>query len=316
VVDASEPVWYVKADVKRFTSHPFGQDVLKLAEKLIREETGDMDLSAMRAKAAEVIGFDPLDGIERITVYGLVGPFEGKVTSEEQLVEKMATSGVLVVRLSGSPGNLEGLALATPGYQSAEYHGTTIHSGVLPDFEPRVYMAVHKPEGGQPSSVVIGLQEDQVKQAVDRLLGRVRLGSAIDPVSGPSTDDAPGAFFTASLKLDDKAIRALNVPEQHSAVVKMLQRLTVSLGAEGESVVARVSADVVDEKRAEQIQQLLQGVIAFVQLPIEELEAQEEFVMVRGIVKDMKVSRSGNRVTCQLSRPGAGLLDEILRLVD
>jgi hypothetical protein len=92
--------------------------------------------------------------------------------------------------------------------------------------------------------------------------------------------------------------------------------LTVSLAAEDKSVVARVSAEAVDEKRAEQIRQLVQGVIALTEMPIKELEENKDYAKIRKLLGDITVSRSGKQVTLRLSRPAAGLLDEIQHLED
>jgi len=316
-VVSSDPAWHVMIDVKRFIGNPFGKDVFDLVQKLIAEENGVKDMSALRAKAAKVIGFDPLDGIERITIYGLTNPLEGDIThfNENQFAEKTAAGSVFVVQLTNSSGNLAGFVLAMPDYQSTEYQKTTIHSSMIPQFKSRIYVAIRESEEGKPSFVVVGLREDLVKEAVDRLLAPGRLEQPIAPLGGAVAGEAPHAFFTASLKTDDKEIRSfLKIPTPNSAVLKMLQRLTVSLGAEDKSIVARVSAETVDEKRAEQIRQLVQGAIAFMQMPITELEEQKDFAKIRKLLGDMTVSRSGNHVTLQLSRPAAGLLDEIRHL--
>ena len=326
----SDAVWFLATDVKRFVENPLGQQLLSLLEKAIREETDDfdvmLDLKTARAKLGKVIGFDPLEGIGSVEMYGLVSPFRGEIRNEEEIVEKMATTGVAVVRLTGGTGNLEGLALATPDYQSAEYKGATIHSGTLPDFPPRVYMAVLKREEGKPNVVVFGLREDQVKEALDRVKGKpapVQAGSpGASPGGVPETALVPapeGALFAAGLKLDEATILALGVPQQQSAVFKMLTRVVLSVAADDDLVSVQLTADLVNQQRAEQVRQLVEGAVALVELlvelPVEELK-EEEFQVLREIFKDVdvQVSCKGARVTCRLTKPAETLLKDLTRL--
>jgi hypothetical protein len=329
----SDAVWFATMNVKRFVENPIGQQMLQITEQiveqLIREEAGfegALDLKTARAKIGKVIGFDPLEGIVSVEMYGLVSPFGGEIRNEEEIVEKMATTGVAVVTLSGGTGNLEGLALATPDYQSTEYSGATIHSGTLPDFPLRVYMAVLKQQGtGKPNVVVFGLDEDQVKQALDRATGKpvsrpagrlgVPRGGAAGTVFVPA---AKGTFFLAGMKLDEPTIRALGIPQQQSAVFKMLTRVAVSLGADDNLVTAQLTADMVNEQRAEQVRQLAEGAVALgellLELPIEEFN-EEEIRLLREFLKDVdvQVARDGVHVTCQLTKPADTLFEDLMR---
>lgn len=325
----SDAVWFLATDVKRFVENPLGQQLLSLLEKAIREETDDfdvmLDLKTARAKLGKVIGFDPLEGIGSVEMYGLVSPFGGEIRSEDDIVEKMATTGVAVVRLTGGTGNLEGLALATQEYQSTEYNGATIHSGTLPDFPPRVYMAVLKRGEGKPNVVVLGLREEQVKEALDRVKGKPASGQTdspgASPGGAPETPLVPapkGTFFAAGLKLDEATIRALGVPQQQSAVFKMLTRVVLSVGADDESVSVQLTAHLVNQQRAEQVRQLVEGAVALVELlvelPIEELK-EEELQMLREILKDVdvQVSCKGTQVTCRLTKPADTLFEDLFR---
>ncbi|MHC4177539.1 MAG: hypothetical protein ACYSWU_08535 [Planctomycetota bacterium] len=330
----SDAVWFATMDVKRFVESRVGQQTLQITEQileqLIREEAdfeGALDLKTARAKIGKVIGFDPLEGIASVEVYGLVSPFGAEIRDEEELVERMATTGVAVVTLSGGTGNLEGLALATPDYRSTEYSGATIHSGTLPDFPLRTYMAVLKQQGnGKPNVVVFGLDEDQVKQALDRTMGK-----SVSPSAGrfgmpgggaPGTVFVPaakGTFFAAGLKLDEATIRALDIPEQQSAVFKMLTRVAVSLGADDNLVTAQLTAGLVNEQRAEQVRQLAEGAVALgellLELPIEEFNNEEELQLLREFLKDVnvQVARDGVHVSCQVTKPVDTLFEDLMR---
>lgn len=321
----SDAVWFLTLDVKRFVGNPVGQQALQILEGLIREEAGGdldgmLDLKTAQAKIGKVIGFDPLEGIASVEMYGLVSPFGGEIRNEEEIVEKMATTGVAVVTLTGGTGNLEGLALATPDYRSTEYKGATIHSGTLPDVPLRVYMAVLKQQSaGQLGMVVFGLGEDQVKQALDRVKGRAispRTGLPAASKVGTAADQfvptTQGTLLAAGLKLDEATIRAVGVPQQQSAVAGMLTRLAVSLGSRDDLVTAQLTAEVINEERAEQVRQLVEGLIAFVQLPIEEFEEEEEFRLLREILKDVEVSRQGAYVHCRLTKPANTLLKDLM----
>jgi hypothetical protein len=173
-----------------------------------------------------------------------------------------------------------------------------------------VFMAVCRPGEGKPSLVVFGLNEDQVKQALDRLSESAAPGAAAGPAGFAPTPK--GILLSAGLKLDEKTLHALGVPPQQSAVFKMLQRVSVSLAAEGDAVNLQVAADVVNEERAEQVRQLLEGLVAFVQLPIPELQEEKEFLLLREIVKDVKVTRTGSRVLCSLTKPADVVFKDLI----
>ncbi len=251
-------------------------------------------------------------------VYGGALPFgddgSGPI-DEDEIVERLATTAVAVLNLTGTTGNLEGLALATPKYQSEDYHGATIHSGVLPEIELTVYMGVYRPYQDHGNSVVFGLHQDLVKQALDRLMGRAG-------AEGPSTpkqqagDAVPGEYFAASVKIDEQTVRQAGIPEQQSAVVKMIQRVSIAAGEDGDSLVVQLAADIVNQQRAEQIQQLLQGLMALLELPIEDLEKDEGFLLLRELVKGIEVTRTGNRVKCQLRKPADAFLKRTAAMLE
>ncbi len=319
-----DTVWYVAMDVKRFVENPLGQQALQLLDVLIRDEPHDFggipDVKTAREKLGRVIGFDPLSGIESVSVYGLASPFAGEIRDEEEFVEKMALTAVAVVTLSGGTGNLEGLALAMPEYRSTEYQGATVHSGTMPEIDLKVYLAVLEPDAGSNGIVVVGLDEDQVKRALDRVRGVPAGEQGVPvPLGSPANvvlPTAKGAFLAAGLKLDDQTWRALDIPEQQSAVFRMLKGVAASAGGEGDSVTFELTVEVVNQERAEQVRQLAEGAIAFVQLPIEELEEEEEFLLLREILKGVEVSRAGAHVTARLTRPADTLVEELIRTVN
>jgi len=339
----ADAAWFAHANVKRLLEHPLGQRALGLAEAAIREETNDFDgafdLKTARDKIAEVIGFDPLEGIASVTVYGTTNPFETEARSDDEVIENMAATSVAIISLTGGTGNLEGFALAAPGYQSTDYEGATIHSGTIPDSPIRVYMAVLQPSTAIPGVVVLGMEEARVKAVLDlrRSMTIGKLGG-LDPLNDIKGPDqytiipaVDGAFLAAGLELGEGTFRVMEIPEQQSAVAQMLERVTFSLGTipassmfaetpDGNSdfathgkTTAQIALDVVDEQRAEQVRQLITGAIAFTQLPIKELEQEEEFVIVREILRDVEVSRENMRVLIRVSKPTDALLQTLMQ---
>ena len=135
-------------------------------------------------------------------------------------------------------------------------------------------------------------REELVKQALDW---------AIDRTPSATRAGIDGPFFAASLTLGHEAIRALQIPQQQSAVFRMFQRVSLSSGIENDAGFVNLTAELVDEERAEQVRQLVAGAIAFVQLPIEELEEEEEFRLLRTVLNDAEVFRKGKEVICRLT---------------
>ncbi|MBN1589496.1 MAG: hypothetical protein JW888_08275 [Pirellulales bacterium] len=310
----ADAAWYIQAHIERIAHDPFVAKLGQSLDKSVRDEIldkfrGAPPIDVMHHRVSEILGFDPLENVEWVTVYGMASPLDEMRGLGKRRLRVVDATGVVVVQLRGTTGNLEGLALATPDYESAEYKGATIHSGTVNNAPGRVFIAVLKRPEGESNLVVFGMSEDHVRKAVDQATNAT-------PASSGSME-RENVLCGIGMKLDEKTMRALNIPKQQSAAFKMLKATAAIVKTDDASLVIEIRAFLVDEQRAEQVRQLLEGLVAMAQLHLETHEGtgndmnEDEKQLVSGMLETVAISRDGSRVTCRLSAPQ----DQLLRAV-
>ncbi len=263
----AEPGWSLTLIPPRLAESELGRQLLLHVEQQGYREHFDQMI--------EVLGFDPRTEVRQIELSGN---------------RPDPADAVAIVTLESTTGNLEGLALAMPGYESTEQDGWTIHSGLAEDGR-RVYAAVRQKDGAPHPVVVL---------ATDR----GRLGEAL--AAGPETSEQePDAF--ALLRVRQSMLSRLAELDRHANVVSMVRDAALRISETAGVLRAALDIEVINEDRAEQVRQLIQGVLAATQLPIEDAEFQRMSALTRGVT----ISREGSRVTCVLERPSAELLRQL-----
>ncbi len=271
----------VQLDLGRFRDTEVGQRLITATQKMAQQElsssASDVDFMA---KMEETLGFNPLEEIKTITVLG--GDYERPEKNMQVVVQMGRTSG-----------NLEGLILAAPGYQSKTVGEMTIHS-VQPDSNgPQIHAAIVDGSNGNKTLVAATSEADL------RRLAESSPGS--DGSSMPT-----GAFVHVQvMELPDQ----IPTDEPPGHIVKMIENVSLTIGSEDDSFVVVAALSVDDEQRAEQMLQLAQGAKAFVGMFEEEFEGDEEMQMLLPLLDSLEVGRESTTVEIKAMVPEAMVIE-------
>ncbi|XZE54090.1 hypothetical protein SH139x_000038 [Planctomycetaceae bacterium SH139] len=265
----------MQIDLKGFAKSKIGGLLIQAGTQLAAAEM-DKDPNEAMSAVIEALGFDPLgqDARLAIDVLDIENPLNGLTA---------------VLSLKNSTGNLEGLLLAVPGYKSLTHEDRVIHS-LSPDGRASYFIAFANSPTGEKQIVAAASLED--------LLEKLRTQS------GESVALPAGQF--ANIQLHSPPQEMIEETPL-AALVDLLEATSVSIGEEGNHLVVRISLTANDEEKANQLQQLAQGVIAMVSLFKEEisqeLDDEETAKQVLSVIKQIKIQREGANVTVETRVP-------------
>ncbi len=241
-------MWGLTIDVHKLFNSGLGRT---LEERAAQEEGQDVD--AMIGRLSEMFGVDLRNDVSTLAAYGNgFGPRDG----------------VMVLGIGRAQTNIEGLLLAADGYESYTYggaaggvgggegdQGVMIHSA-LPeekgDGNPeRYYVAVMPGEDG-----VAFTSRDQ--RLVEAMVDRVKAGASLAPVELDGD-----AFMRAYVNELPREVFGNDGPASNiAAMIKGLEMV----GSSGEQTAITLTATTVDAGRARQIEQLLRGGLAMLEM--------------------------------------------------
>jgi hypothetical protein len=241
-VDTSAAVWHVQLNVNKLFACPLGETI----NEIIYQETpdGKKHIDA----AIQALGFDPRTAIQDIVVFG---------------DDFQHTSGTAVANLGSTRGNIEGWLLAAPGYKSEEVGETILHSFDVEDKDlPRLWVAFPKRQSDSNFLLVAGFDSERVRT----LITQVAEGG------NPLEDSKLSGEKFLALVVNDlsKAPIEIDEDEPGSAIVKTIQSLVLSVGSEGNQLASNLEVTTDNAARAEQLNQLIVGMKAMVQLALPE----------------------------------------------
>jgi hypothetical protein len=101
----------------------------------------------------------------------------------------------------------------------------------------------------------------------------------------------------------------------HVNVAKRVKSLSLAVQEEDDDVDLRLSLETDTEKQAEQIRQMVQGLVAMVEFAKSMEETDEELQRVAEFMKDAKATVEGSTVRLRLRLP-ADVIDQVLREMD
>ncbi|HBE69518.1 MAG TPA: hypothetical protein DDW52_15340 [Planctomycetaceae bacterium] len=277
-------------DLKEFGKTSIGT---KLIELTAREAAREMETEGeqLLEKVNESLGFDPLQEIRTITL----------ATSVLGNPERAFESGALVVQLGKTTGNLEGLMLALPGYDSKEHDDHTLHY-VGEGSQTAVCSLFEEASGNH--TLVLAREESQVLRMLESL-------GSVGTADSVALDD--GVFARVQLfEIPLEEIRE----EPAANVLKLVKQASLTI-RETDAKLMRVDLNIeaVKEKKAEQIRQLLTGATAAIGLfldNVDELKDPELRKTAEDVLESLKVEREDSNVHLQFSFP-TKVMKEVLR---
>ena len=137
--DQTGAKFIVQLDLDAFRNSKVGGQLFEAATQAAMQELEDDGEKIDQIK--EALGFDPLTEIHGVTIFG------SDFDSPEDHLQ-------LVVRMGKTTGNLEGMVLALPGYESSEYGDYVIHSA-SPDDDMQVFAAAASINGQEAGGSLV-----------------------------------------------------------------------------------------------------------------------------------------------------------------
>ncbi|QEG37531.1 hypothetical protein [Bythopirellula goksoeyrii] len=232
-------LWTVQASPERLFSSNFG----RILEDLISAK--HPDALAKMDSFADALGFDPRTAVTDILMLG--DNFDGAPTTA-------------IVQLGATSGNLEGWLLAAPGYQSEDLDENTIlHSFILEKGDnPRIWCAIPRNPVDKQYTLVATFERDRTIELTNKVIEKGTTWLA--------TPSSANTFLSVSVNDFSKLPMKIDSDDPGSAIVRTIRSVNMQASAEDDTLTAHGELTAGSPARAQQLQQLLTGLKAMVQL--------------------------------------------------
>ena len=265
---SADAKWVAHVDIERFISSQIGT--------LILEELQARGLERKFAAFREVFGFYPNKDLRSITLYGS---------------EYRPHKGVVIVKGTFDKEKLLILIRANDTYQEQNYKGRVVHKWI--DKNKEHYGSFYKDD-----MIVIANNEANIHKGLDVMDGNS--GNLADNAELSDFQLAPADTF---LIAGAKGIGEQTAVPPKAMVLKMADRLILAIGeVEGNDYI-RVVLKARDETAATQIQQMLQGIIAFGTM------MGEQNPQLAELAQAVQLTLDGTSVKLKLTQPAEKIFD-------
>jgi hypothetical protein len=244
-----------------------------------REPTGQVAFDKVR----EALGMNPLEEVRGLVISA--ADFEHPEKS--MLVQLM---------LGKNKGNIEGLLVSLPGYESEEVGDLTIHSA-KPDDSTRVYGCLVKGADGNHACYIASKREQILE-----------LGLRNRSTSNMKSID---------IQQDRKTFLTLQVTQMPTVefgegpqtnIAKLISGLVVTLSEDSDNLELRSTLEAGSKKKAEQLKQALQGFIAVAELFAGFDEEEEDLQKIVSGLKQIRVAQEEQKIRVRWSIPTAQVI--------
>ncbi len=264
----------IQIDFNAIKETKLGAMLFEMAKKKAIEELGkEGGEEAGLAKLTKMLGMDPFEEIQTITLS----------SGEYEHPEK---SLLAIVQLKKSAGNLEGLVLGLPEYESVEYKENQIHS-VAPDKKMRVYGAIHGKED-QNRTIILTPNKGTIESVLDELDSKLSTES--------NFSESPLVRVQLFEIPNDKIGKG---PQANIAKIVKTFMLDVEEASDNIAFTAKMTTDT--DKQAEQVRQMAQGVIAMVDFAQNMDSEDKDLKKFREMLVGLKATRAGTDVQVGLT---------------
>tara|TARA_Y100001947_G_scaffold158000_1_gene169768 strand:- start:1699 stop:2628 length:930 start_codon:yes stop_codon:yes gene_type:complete len=258
---SNDAKFVVHLDLDAFRASKIG---ITLLEKIRKDEGGEK-LNAL----AELIGFDPLSAIHGATMFG---------NGEED-------NGILVVKHKADNTKLLAFMKLDEHYRKTEHGKHEIHGAGDRGDGKRGYVSFVN-----ATTAVLAASRELAAKGIDLVNGK---GAAVKqiPTSLVSADKkAKNAFLVAYANVED-----LKEHIDNETVNQMAKRVAFVMGESDEKFILSISVDALDADAAENMENMVNGLIGFARLN------QDENPEVKDILKGLKVTRNEENVSVHFS---------------
>ena len=274
----------VQIDLNAIKQTKLGAMLFELAKKKAIEEVGkDGGDEVGLAKIKEMLGMDPFEEIQSITL--AAGEFEHP---EKSLLA--------IVRLKKTAGNLEGLVLGLPDYETIDYKKHQIHSSV-PDKKMRVYGAFHG-KIDQNRTLVLTPNKSTLESVLDTL--------------DSSSNAELAASETPLVRLHLFEIPTDKMGDGPQAnIAKIVKTFMLDIEDSNEDIAFTAKMSTETDKQAEQVRQMAQGLIAMVDFAQSMDSNDKDLKKVREMLVGLTATREGTDVEVSLTLSAAKIASAI-----
>ncbi len=264
----------IQIDLGAIKQTKLGGMLFELVKKKAIEELGkESGNEAGQAKLKEMLGMDPFEEIQSITLSA----------AEFENPDK---SMLVIVRLKKTAGNLEGLALGLPEYESLDYKKHHIHSAA-PDKKMRVYGAVHG-KADQNHTIVLTPNKSTIQSVLDEL------------ESNSSNDLNASEMPLVRLELFEIPKDKLGDGPQAN-IAKIVKSFMLDVEDANEDIAFTAKMTTETDKQAEQVRQMAQGVIAMLDFAQAMDSDDKDLKKIRQMLVGLKATREGTEVQVGLT---------------
>lgn len=254
-------------------------------------EGGDSD---PMVKVQEILGMDPLKEVQRVVV-----------TATD--FEHPETSMTLWLHLGKTTGNIEGLLLGLPNYEVESYGSHQIHSAQPED--ARIYGAIHR-DKNKNHMVVISPNRDTLEHQLDLLDDRKSTRDGFKVLELPSKSSTLFSVQVLKFPLEEMG------EGPHTNVAKRLKSLALAIDGSDDDIDLRLDLETETDKQAEQIRQMVQGLIAMVEFAQSMDVDDEELRKAVQYFKGAKSTVDGSTVKLQMRLPADAIEAAIREQLD
>jgi len=258
--------WMLHVDTQAFWASKLGQSIL-----------GDMDErdQQKRSAAKELIGFDVIDDLHSFTLYG---------PSDD---EKMA---VTLARGKFDSKKLLAIVALSPEHSISSYREWDVHRW-LSAKDGKVYYGAFV----TPTLIAISQSNDKLRQAIDTVTTSSAQGASFSMVMNAP----PNAFVVAYAKDLDQ----LTADKESAAILRNSKVLAFVAHEDAARLNATVQLTARSAAAAEQIQKIIEGLLAFSRL--QEKDRPE----VTPLLESLTLTREAADVKLQFSHDSSALYD-------
>lgn len=266
----------LQVDLHAIKHTKLGSMLFELAKKKAIEEINkEGDGQAGLAKLQEMLGMDPFEEIQSITLS----------SSEYESPEK---SMLAIIQFKSTTGNLEGMVLGLPDYEVSEYKSHQIHSASQ-DKHTRVYGAIHG-QADQARTLVVTPSKNGVQAVLDTLDGESG-GIA----SGKTIELAGESSSLVRLRVFDIPKDKIGEGPQAN-IAKIVKTFMLDMQDAGEDIKITVKMTTETDKQAEQLRQMAQGLIAMIDFAQSMDSEDVELQKFRELLVGVEATREGSEV--------------------
>lgn len=252
LTSANEALWQVNLHVERLFASPLGTMINEVIKK--EAPQGEANINSF----IEALGMDPRTAIQEVVLFG--NGFDP------------SSLHAAVANIGSTRGNIEGWLLAAPGYQSETIDDNTIlHSFVMEKHGPqaRLWCAIPFSKTSN-SNIVVAATDRDTAVALAKEAAEQGIGNFSKRLSGDTL---------LSVTINDLARAPIEIDENDpgSGIIKTLQSVSVNATNDNnQQLVVATKLTTDSPARAQQLQQLLVGMKAMMQLAIPEKKPESK----------------------------------------